>query len=130
MKLLWVLKRMHPNRGRIEAIDADEEISLVDIKTQDDLGVELQGRKEDDNAAIKEVNDAEPTMFDDEEVTMTMAQTLIKMKAEKARILNEQMAKSCMMRKLNKLQQEKSKSKITLKELKSYNSIMIKTGIH
>nr|GFB40138.1 hypothetical protein [Tanacetum cinerariifolium] len=44
--------------GRIEAIDADEEISLVDMKTQDDLGVELQGRKEDDNAAIKEVNDA------------------------------------------------------------------------
>nr|GEW13446.1 hypothetical protein [Tanacetum cinerariifolium] len=51
------------------------------------------GRKEDDNAAIKEVNAAEPTMFNDEEVTMTMAQTLIKMKAEKARLLDEQMAK-------------------------------------
>nr|GFB53539.1 hypothetical protein [Tanacetum cinerariifolium] len=34
-----------------------------------------------------------PTVFDDEEVTMTMAQTLITMKAEKARLLDEQMAK-------------------------------------
>nr|GEY53145.1 hypothetical protein [Tanacetum cinerariifolium] len=47
-------------------------------------------RKDDDNAAAKEVNAAEPTVFDDEEVTMTMAQTLIKMKAEKARILDEE----------------------------------------
>nr|GEZ65947.1 hypothetical protein [Tanacetum cinerariifolium] len=52
-----------------------------------------KSRKDDDNAADKEVNAAEPTMFDDKEVTMTMAQTLIKMKAEKTRILDEQMAK-------------------------------------
>nr|GFA00887.1 hypothetical protein [Tanacetum cinerariifolium] len=26
--LLWVLRRMHPNRGNIEAIDADEDITL------------------------------------------------------------------------------------------------------
>nr|GEZ41735.1 uncharacterized mitochondrial protein AtMg00810-like [Tanacetum cinerariifolium]GEZ41995.1 uncharacterized mitochondrial protein AtMg00810-like [Tanacetum cinerariifolium] len=53
---------------RIKAIDADEDITL-------------------------EVNAAEPTVFDDEQVTMSMAQTLIKMKAEKARILDEQMDK-------------------------------------
>nr|GEZ90741.1 hypothetical protein [Tanacetum cinerariifolium] len=46
------------------------------------------------NAAAKEVNIAEPIVFNDKEVTMTMAQALIKMKAEKARILDEQMAKS------------------------------------
>nr|GEV42414.1 reverse transcriptase domain-containing protein [Tanacetum cinerariifolium] len=50
-------------------------------------------KKDDDNAAIKEVSAAEPVVFDDEEVTMTMAQTLIKMKAEQARLLHEQMAK-------------------------------------
>nr|GFC12356.1 hypothetical protein [Tanacetum cinerariifolium] len=50
-------------------------------------------RKDDDNAAAKKVNAAEPTVFDDEGVTMTMAQTLIKMKAKKERILDEQMAK-------------------------------------
>nr|GEU97848.1 hypothetical protein [Tanacetum cinerariifolium] len=44
-------------------------------------------------AATKEVNDAEPIVFDDKEVTMTMAQTLIKMKVEKARLLDEQIAK-------------------------------------
>nr|GEW24807.1 retrovirus-related Pol polyprotein from transposon TNT 1-94 [Tanacetum cinerariifolium] len=50
-------------------------------------------RKDDNNAAIKDESVAEPTVFDDEEVTITMAQTLIKMKAEKARLLDEQMAK-------------------------------------
>nr|GEU48162.1 putative ribonuclease H-like domain-containing protein [Tanacetum cinerariifolium] len=52
-----------------------------------------KGRKDDDNAATKDVSAAEPTVFDDEEVTMTMDQTLIKMKAKKARLFDEQMAK-------------------------------------
>nr|GEZ85592.1 tryptophan--tRNA ligase, cytoplasmic [Tanacetum cinerariifolium] len=43
-------------RGRIEAIDADEDITLVDAETQVDLGAELHGKKDDDNAAIKEEN--------------------------------------------------------------------------
>nr|GFA66070.1 hypothetical protein [Tanacetum cinerariifolium] len=51
------------------------------------------GRIEEDVNAVKEVNAAEPTVFADKETTMTMAQTLIKMKAEKQRILDEQMAK-------------------------------------
>nr|GEX21430.1 hypothetical protein [Tanacetum cinerariifolium] len=54
-----------------------------------------KGRMEEDITAVKEINVAEhePTIFNDEEVTMTMAQTLINMKAKKARILDEQMAK-------------------------------------
>nr|GEU39057.1 RNA polymerase beta'' subunit, chloroplastic [Tanacetum cinerariifolium] len=69
---------------------------MVESSTETVVGAELQGRiekKDDDNVAAKEVNAAEPTVFDDEEVTITMAQTLIKMKAKKARILYEQMAK-------------------------------------
>nr|GEU90096.1 hypothetical protein [Tanacetum cinerariifolium] len=80
-------------RGRIEAMDADKDITLVDAKTQVNLGAELQGRKDDNNAAIKDASAAKPTVFDDEEITMTMAQTLIKMKAKKGRLLDEQMAK-------------------------------------
>nr|GEV19647.1 hypothetical protein [Tanacetum cinerariifolium] len=59
-----------------------------------DMDVELQGRinQEDVSAATKDANTAEPTVFNDEEVTMNMAQTLIKMKAKKARLLNEQIA--------------------------------------
>nr|GEY47844.1 hypothetical protein [Tanacetum cinerariifolium] len=78
---------------KIAEIDADNDVTLVDVETQVDLGDELQGRKDNDNAAIKEVSAAKPTVFDDEEVIMTMAQTLINMKAEKARLLDEQMAK-------------------------------------
>nr|GEU35382.1 hypothetical protein [Tanacetum cinerariifolium] len=57
------------------------------------IDAELQGRIDQDdevNAARKGVSAAEPIVFDDEEVTMTMAQTLIKMKAEKAKLLDEQ----------------------------------------
>nr|GEW70124.1 glutamic acid-rich protein-like [Tanacetum cinerariifolium] len=67
LKLLWVLRRMHPNRGR----------KIAKIDTDDDI--------------ILEVNAAEPTVFDDKEVTMIIAQSLIKIKAKKQRI--QQMGK-------------------------------------
>nr|GEV61229.1 hypothetical protein [Tanacetum cinerariifolium] len=86
------LKRLRKVGGKIAEIDANEDITLVDRETKVDLGAERHGRK-DDSAADKEVNVVEPTVFNDEEVTMPMAQTLIKMKAEKARLLDEQMAK-------------------------------------
>nr|GEW45337.1 hypothetical protein [Tanacetum cinerariifolium] len=44
------------------------------------------------DANDKGVNAAEPTVFDDEEVTMTMAQTMIKIKAKKAKLLDDQIA--------------------------------------
>nr|GFB81901.1 hypothetical protein [Tanacetum cinerariifolium] len=79
--------------GRIEAIDADEDITLVDVETQVNMDTELQGRIDQDvSATTKDVSTAEPTVFDDEEVTMTMAQTLIKIKAEKAKLLDEQIS--------------------------------------
>nr|GFA17467.1 hypothetical protein [Tanacetum cinerariifolium] len=80
------------NDVEIKAIDANEDITLVDVETQVDMDAEFLRRKNNDSAA-KEVSAAEPVVFDDEEVTMTMAQTLIKMKAKKARLLDEHMAK-------------------------------------
>nr|GEV28841.1 hypothetical protein [Tanacetum cinerariifolium] len=68
---------------KIAKIDVDEDITLVNAETQVNLGAELRGKKDDDNAATKDVSAAEPTVFDDEEVTMTMAQILIKMKVKK-----------------------------------------------
>nr|GEY00743.1 hypothetical protein [Tanacetum cinerariifolium]GEY03148.1 hypothetical protein [Tanacetum cinerariifolium] len=58
--------------GKIEAIDADEDITLVDVRTQVDMDAELQGRitQEDVSAATKDVSIAEPTVFDDEENTV------------------------------------------------------------
>nr|GEW68599.1 hypothetical protein [Tanacetum cinerariifolium] len=57
------------------------------------MDADTQGRMEEDVTAIKEINAAEHTVLDDEEVTMTMAQTLIKMKAKKQRNLDEHMEK-------------------------------------
>nr|GEY74915.1 putative ribonuclease H-like domain-containing protein [Tanacetum cinerariifolium] len=73
---------------KIEVIDADEDITLVDVEADKEvvpIDVEPQGRinQEEVNAASKGVSAAEPTIFDDEEVTMIMAQTLIKLKAKK-----------------------------------------------
>nr|GEU30215.1 hypothetical protein [Tanacetum cinerariifolium] len=59
------LKRLRKVGGKIAKIDGDEDISLVDMETQVDLGAELQGRKDDDNVASKDVNAAEPTVCDD-----------------------------------------------------------------
>nr|GEU31892.1 hypothetical protein [Tanacetum cinerariifolium] len=52
-----------------------------------------KGMKDDNNAAIKDAGAIELIVFDDEEVTMTMAQTLIKINSKKVRFLDEQMAK-------------------------------------
>nr|GEU41040.1 putative ribonuclease H-like domain-containing protein [Tanacetum cinerariifolium] len=46
--------------------------------------------QEEVNAASKGVNAAEPTVFDDVEVTITMDPTLIKIPVEKAKLLDEQ----------------------------------------
>nr|GEW03985.1 hypothetical protein [Tanacetum cinerariifolium] len=83
-------KRKHPNRGKIAAIDADKGITLVDVETDKEvvtMDVESRGRLNQEG-----VSAAETTVFDDEDVIMKMAQTLIKLKAEKAKLLDEQIA--------------------------------------
>nr|GEV33495.1 hypothetical protein [Tanacetum cinerariifolium] len=86
-------KEDESKQGEIKAIDAVEDITLVDVDTKVDMDVELQGMIDQDVSVVtKDVSAVEPTVFDDEEVTMTMAQTLIKMKAEKAKLLDKQMA--------------------------------------
>nr|GEU86227.1 hypothetical protein [Tanacetum cinerariifolium] len=104
--------------GKIEEIDANEDVTLVDMETQVVLGAKLQGRKDDVNAATKDISDAEPTVFDDEEVTMTMAQTLIKMKAEKARLLDEKY--QSLKRKPISIAQAKKNMIIYLKNMAGY----------
>nr|GEY68608.1 hypothetical protein [Tanacetum cinerariifolium] len=87
--------RMHQNRGKIAKLDVDEDVTLVDVDNALEMDADIQGRMEEDVTAVKEINVAEPEplSFDDKEVTMTMAQTLIKMKAKKAKLLDEHMAK-------------------------------------
>nr|GEU85692.1 putative ribonuclease H-like domain-containing protein [Tanacetum cinerariifolium] len=79
--------------NRLKKVDDDEDVTLVDVDTAVEIDADTQERMEGDVNAVNEVNGAEPTVFDEEEVTMTMAQTLIKMKAKKARLFDEQMAK-------------------------------------
>nr|GFC76323.1 hypothetical protein [Tanacetum cinerariifolium] len=70
------------------------------------MDVDTQGRMKEDVTT-----EPEPKVFNNEEVTLTMAQTLTKMKVEKQRILDEQMAKGYMMKKLSKMLLEKGKNK-------------------
>nr|GEY18835.1 hypothetical protein [Tanacetum cinerariifolium] len=83
-------KRLRKVGRKIEAIDADEGITLVDVETNKEvvaMDAESQERLNQEG-----VSAVKPTIFDDEDVIMTMAQTLIKLKAEKAKLLDEQIA--------------------------------------
>nr|GFC42734.1 hypothetical protein [Tanacetum cinerariifolium] len=106
--------------------DANEDITLVDMETQVDLGAELQGRIDDDNAATKEVNVVEPTVLDYEEVTLTMAQTLIKIKVEKARLLDEQIPKRLHDEEVEQAAAREKQEKDDWRKLKGYNNSMMK----
>nr|GEX44550.1 hypothetical protein [Tanacetum cinerariifolium] len=92
-----LVENLTPPRGKIESINADEDITLVDVENDEEvvtMDAEPRGRidQEEVNAASKGVSAAEATVFDDEEVKMKMAQILIKLKAEKAKIFDEQIA--------------------------------------
>nr|GEX04618.1 hypothetical protein [Tanacetum cinerariifolium] len=94
-------------RGKIEAIDADEDITLVDVE-KDEEGVSV----------------VEPTIFDDEEVTMTMAQTLIKLKAEKAKLLDEHIAQKLYDEEVQKAAARDKQEKDGMEELKCFRNSM------
>nr|GEY21793.1 hypothetical protein [Tanacetum cinerariifolium] len=89
--------------GDIAAIDADEGTTLIDAETDEEVALDAESQektnlktkvhlvKENVNAASKGVSaviapelvsTAEPTLFDDEDVIMIMAQTLIKLKLD------------------------------------------------
>nr|GEU91110.1 hypothetical protein [Tanacetum cinerariifolium] len=80
-------------RGRIEAIDTDKDITLVDMETEVDLDAELQGRIKRKDDAMK-VNAAEPTMakrLHDEEVKQAAAREKQETdNLEKAKVLQQQ----------------------------------------
>nr|GEY84899.1 hypothetical protein [Tanacetum cinerariifolium] len=67
MTLLWMLERMHPNKGEIAKLDADEDVTLVDVDTVVGMDDDTQGRMEEDVTTMKELNVAEPIVFDDEQ---------------------------------------------------------------
>nr|GEY46761.1 ribonuclease H-like domain, reverse transcriptase, RNA-dependent DNA polymerase [Tanacetum cinerariifolium] len=52
--------------GKITELDADEDVTIVDVDTIVEIDVDTQGRMEENFTAIKELNVAEPIVFDDE----------------------------------------------------------------
>nr|GEW32146.1 hypothetical protein [Tanacetum cinerariifolium] len=115
-------KRRSKSSGlkRLMKIDADEDVTLLDVDTAVEMDVDTQRRMEEDVTAVKEINAAEPelTVFNDEEVTLTMAQTLIKMKTEKQRILDEHMAKRLQDEEIEQTAAGKKQEKEDLKRVK------------
>nr|GEU74284.1 hypothetical protein [Tanacetum cinerariifolium] len=91
--------RMHPNRGKIEAIDADEDITLVDVETQVDMDVELQGRIDQDVSVAT--------------------------KDKKEKLLDELIAQRLHDEKIKKAAAREKQEKMILKELKCFKSSMM-----
>nr|GEV60300.1 hypothetical protein [Tanacetum cinerariifolium] len=79
--------------------------------------------QQDVNAATKGVSTVEPTVFDDKEVTMTMAQTLIMLKAEKAKLLDEQIAQKRHDEEVKKAAARDKQERMVWKELKKYQNL-------
>nr|GEY19281.1 hypothetical protein [Tanacetum cinerariifolium] len=61
------LKRLR-KVGEIAELDADEDVTLVDVDTAVGMDADTPGRMEEDVTAVKEGNAVEPTVFDDKEV--------------------------------------------------------------
>nr|GEV47904.1 hypothetical protein [Tanacetum cinerariifolium] len=78
---------------------------------------------------LEEASAVEPTMFDDEEVTITMAQTLIKMKAKKARLLDEQMAKRLHDEEVEQAAAREKQEKDDLEKAKVYNTTQARKNL-
>nr|GEV50541.1 uncharacterized mitochondrial protein AtMg00810-like [Tanacetum cinerariifolium] len=55
-------------QGRTAELDADEDVTLVDVDTIVRIDADTQGRMEEDVTAVKEVNAVKPTVFDDEKM--------------------------------------------------------------
>nr|GEU79335.1 copia protein [Tanacetum cinerariifolium] len=81
-------------KKRVKKLEMKKKLKYLGLKrgrlNQEDVNASSKGVS--DVSTLELVSAAEPTVFDDEDFTMTMAQTLIKLKAEKAKILDEQIA--------------------------------------
>nr|GEX85342.1 hypothetical protein [Tanacetum cinerariifolium] len=107
-----------PQQQPVQPSDTSESsMTLLNTLMETCATLYQKGRMEEDATAIKELNAAEPTVFDDEQVTMTMAQTLINMKDKKQRILNEQMAKRLQDEEIEQMQEKH------LDNIKKYQSL-------
>nr|GEX95001.1 reverse transcriptase [Tanacetum cinerariifolium] len=75
--------------GKIEAIDADVDSTLVDVDNQVDMDAELQGRIDQDvSAATMDVCAAKPTVFDyEKEVSKSQEETVSIAQARKNMII-------------------------------------------
>nr|GEW71738.1 hypothetical protein [Tanacetum cinerariifolium] len=104
--------------GKIEATYADEDITLVDAKTQVDMDAELQGRIDDVGvAATNEVNAVEPIVFDDEEENIDW--NVVAEQIQKKHLVNIRKYRS-LKRKLVSIAQARKNMIIYLKNMAGY----------
>nr|GEU96467.1 putative ribonuclease H-like domain-containing protein [Tanacetum cinerariifolium] len=58
--LLWMIRRIHPNRGIIADLDADKDVTLEEVDTAKDVAVEknidVQGRPEESQAQVYHID--------------------------------------------------------------------------
>nr|GEW29358.1 hypothetical protein [Tanacetum cinerariifolium] len=68
--LLWIIKRMHPNRRKIAELDAYEDVTLEEVVAEVAKDVEVQGRLEESQAQVYHIDlkhaDKVLSMHDDE----------------------------------------------------------------
>nr|GEX31014.1 hypothetical protein [Tanacetum cinerariifolium] len=68
-------------------LDADEDVTLVDVDTTVEIDADTQGRMEEDVTAVKEISatEPEPTVFDDEKMAKRLHDEEVKQAAARER---------------------------------------------
>nr|GEV78173.1 hypothetical protein [Tanacetum cinerariifolium] len=69
LTLLWMIRRMHPNRGKITKLDADKNATLVDA--EEDMNANVQG-------SMQNIDEAEPTEVEEMIEVVTAAKLMTK----------------------------------------------------
>nr|GEU76972.1 hypothetical protein [Tanacetum cinerariifolium] len=97
----------HSGLTRLRKVDADKDATLVYVDTAIEMDADTHGRMEEDVNAIKEVNAAEPTVFDDEKMAKRLQDKEIMQAAAKERHKKEDLERAKVLQQQYDQKQEK-----------------------
>nr|GEV33276.1 ribonuclease H-like domain-containing protein [Tanacetum cinerariifolium] len=103
---------------KIAKLDADEDVTLVDVDTAVEMNANIQGRMEEDVIAVKEVNAAKPTVFNDKEMAKMLQDEEIEQAAAREKQEKEDLERA--KRKLISAAQARKNMIVYLKNMAGY----------
>nr|GEY53034.1 hypothetical protein [Tanacetum cinerariifolium] len=88
LTLLWMIRRMHPNRGGIAKLDVDEDVTLEDVDAKNDT--EVQGRLEESQVQASAPRRRRGVIIQDPEEAATASLSMQSEQAAKKQKIDEE----------------------------------------